>query len=310
MSAVITCAGLTKNYGRKQVLQGVNLTVPAGSIFALLGTNGAGKTTLIRTILGLIPKSGGDVRVLGEEPYRLGPQLRQKIGYVSEEQGLYAWMTIRRMIAFCKGLYRQWDDQLVAEYLERFQLDPGTKVGTLSKGQTVKLALILALAPKPELLVLDEPMTGLDPLAQHEFLQVIMRDVSLAGRSIFFSTHSLADAEIVAQQAAILYHGKIQTVGAIPEIRRRVVKVKYPRDTPPQILKQGLILSRDDSGFVLLRAADGPVNSEVSQIAAAGEISTGPPQDTAAMTAESRGTGPVTLEEAFLFFCAGGETHA
>lgn len=133
MVPVISCSNLFKNYGAKKVLKGVDLEVSPGTIFALLGTNGAGKTSLIRCLLGLIPSTKGDIKVLGEEPYKIGPKLRQRIGYVSEEQGLYGWMTVSGLIKFCKALYEHWDDQLITKYLERFQLDPELKSGLYPK---------------------------------------------------------------------------------------------------------------------------------------------------------------------------------
>ncbi len=287
MAPAISCSDLFKNYGSKKVLQGVNLEVPPGTIFALLGTNGAGKTTLIRTLMGLIPKSGGEVKVLGEEPYRIGPQLRQRIGYVSEEQGLYGWMTVATMIKFCKALYERWDDKLIHKYLNHFQLDPDSKIRELSKGQTVKLALILALAPQPDLLVLDEPMNGLDPLAQYEFLQVIMKDFSLEGRTIFYSTHILADVQNTAHQGAILYDGKIQTAGRIDEIRNQIAKIRINKGaTPPAI--EAVPLNQDPSeGLFLIPSASIP------EVAAASEEVI--PQ--------------VSLEEAFFFYCMRGKKH-
>lgn len=288
MVPVISCSNLLKNYGSKKVLQGVNLEVPPGTIFALLGTNGAGKTTLIRTLLGLIPKTSGDVTVLGEEPYKIGPQLRQRIGYVSEEQGLYGWMTVAAKIKFCKALYERWDDTLVHQYLDRFQLDPSSKIRTLSKGQTVKLALILALAPQPDLLVLDEPMNGLDPLAQYEFLQVILKDFSLEGRTIFFSTHILADVQSAAHQGAILHDGKIQTVGGIDEIRNQIVKIRIKKGTNlPEI--EGVQLNQGSSSddFWLISAAS------MSEVA----------------TASEEVIPQVSLEEAFFFYCMRGKNH-
>jgi ABC-2 type transport system ATP-binding protein len=285
LNSVIYCQGLKKNYGVKQVLQGIDLEVPAGTVFALLGTNGAGKTTLIRTLLGLIPSSGGVVKVLGEEPYRLGATLRQKIGYVSEEQELYGWMTVREIINFCKSLYQQWDEPLVRHYLERFKLETRARISTLSKGQTTKLALILALAPKPELLFLDEPMNGLDPLAQHEFLQVIHRDISSEGRSIFFSTHNLADAEAVARQVAIVANGKIQIAASIEDIRREVIKVAIPGNLADLSISHQVTLDQEANCRVILIA-----KADFTRLAAAGVID--PNQATA-----------VSLSEAFLFFC-------
>jgi ABC-2 type transport system ATP-binding protein len=286
MGSVIYCQELQKNYGSKKVLQGLNLEVPAGTVFALLGTNGAGKTTLIRTLLGLIPASGGIVKVLGEEPYRIGAALRRKIGYVSEEQGLYGWMTIQEIINFCRSLYTQWDDQLVQHYLERFKLKTRSRISTLSKGQTTKLALILALAPKPELLILDEPMNGLDPLAQHEFLQVIQKDIHSEGRSIFFSTHNLADVEAIAQQVAIVYNGKIQIAGPLPTVCRQVVKITVPLEFTDVNISRRVILNRENDHQEILTAA-----AEARQLVATHACAT-------------KQLLPVSLRETFLFFCA------
>lgn len=287
MVTAISCSNLIKNYGSKKVLQGVNLEVPSGTIFALLGTNGAGKTTLIRTLLGLIPKTRGEVKVLGEEPYRIGPQLRQRIGYVSEEQGLYGWMTIAAMVKFCKALYGRWDDSLVRKYLERFQLDPQSKIKTLSKGQTVKLALILALAPQPDLLVLDEPMNGLDPLAQYEFMQVVLKDFNLEGRTVFFSTHILADVQNTAHQAAILYDGKIQAVGKVDEIRKGITKIKAKKGADFRSIGTVTLNQDPNENFLLI-----PTESLPEVAAASEEV-----------------ISEVSLEEAFFFYCMRGKNH-
>ncbi|NLW47155.1 MAG: ABC transporter ATP-binding protein [Firmicutes bacterium] len=287
MVPAISCSNLFKNYGPNKVLKGVDLEVPSGKIFALLGTNGAGKTTLIRSLLGLIPTSGGDIKVLGEEPYQIGPKLRQRIGYVSEEQGLYGWMTVAGLINFCKALYERWDDSLIHKYLDRFQLNPKSKVQTLSKGQTVKLALILALAPQPDLLILDEPMNGLDPLAQYEFLQIILKDYNLEGRTVFFSTHILADVQSTAHQAAILHNGKIQTVGNVAEIRKNIAKVKVNNDTDLSS-SAGVRLNQNPAENYYLVPQE-----TLSQVAAASE----------------EVISEVTLEEAFFYYCMKSDRH-
>jgi ABC-2 type transport system ATP-binding protein len=287
MVSAISCSNLFKNYGAKKVLRGINLEVPSGTIFALLGTNGAGKTTLIRSLLGLTPKTSGDIKVLGAEPYQIGPQLRQRIGYVSEEQGLYGWMTVSAMIGFCRALYNHWDDGLVNKYLERFQLDPQSKIKTLSKGQTVKLALILALAPQPDLLILDEPMNGLDPLAQYEFMQIVLKDFNLEGRTIFFSTHILADVQSTAHQGAILYDGKIQTVGRIDEIRKGIAKVK-PKKGADFSSFETVPINHDPTGDFLLI----PIESLPEVAATSEEI-----------------IPEVSLEEAFFFYCMRGKNY-
>ncbi len=287
MVPAISCSNLFKNYGSKKVLQGINLEVPSGTIFALLGTNGAGKTTLIRSLLGLTPKTSGDIKVLGAEPYQIGPQLRQRIGYVSEDQGLYGWMTVSAMIKFCKALYERWDDGLVNKYLERFQLDSGSKIKTLSKGQTVKLALILALAPQPDLLILDEPMNGLDPLAQYEFMQIVLKDFNLEGRTVFFSTHILADVQSTAHQGAILHNGKIQTVGRIDEIRKGIAKIK----------------AKKGADFGSIEAV--PLNQDPTQ-----DFLLVPTESLSEIAATSEEVIPeVSLEEAFFFYCMRGKNH-
>lgn len=287
MVPAISCSNLFKNYGPKKVLQGVNLQVPPGNIFALLGTNGAGKTTLIRSLLGLIPKTSGTIKVLGEEPYQIGPQLRQRIGYVSEEQGLYGWMTVAAMVKFCKALYERWDDDLVTKYLNRFQLDPSSKIKTLSKGQTVKLALILALAPLPDLLILDEPMNGLDPLAQYEFLQIVLKDFNLEGRTIFFSTHILADVQNIAHQAAILHDGKIQALGPVAEIRKGITKIKAKKGANFGPIETVPLTQGPSKDFLLV-----PTESLAEVAAASEEV-----------------IPEVSLEEAFFFYCMRRRDH-
>ncbi len=273
------------------MLKGINLEVPRGVVFGLLGTNGAGKTTLIRTLLGLIPASGGEVRVLGEEPYKIGPSLRQRIGYVSEEQGLYGWMTIQEMIRFCRSLYPSWDDGLVQNYLHRFKMNPSQKIRNLSKGQCTKLALILALAPKPELLVLDEPMSGLDPLAQHEFLQVIAKEVVPEGRTVFFSTHNIADVEAVAHYVAIEYNGRIQISGSISEVCQQVAKYQVPTSHLSELKHLGhyVVLDRDDERTTVLTSRHSH------------------PEVAATMEMPKTPLLPVNLKEAFLFFCSEGD---
>lgn len=287
MVPAISCSNLFKNYGAKKVLKGVDLEVSPGTIFALLGTNGAGKTTLIRSLLGLIPTTSGNIKVLGEEPYKIGPKLRQRIGYVSEEQGLYGWMTVSGLIKFCKALYEHWDDQLIDKYLERFQLDPGAKVRTLSKGQTVKLALILALAPQPDLLILDEPMNGLDPLAQYEFLQIILKEFNLEGRTIFFSTHILADVQSTAHQAAILHNGKVQAVGKVDQIRKSIAKVRVKNDTHLQSSAVVRLNQNPTENYYLLPSEN------IQEIAAATE----------------EVISQISLEEAFFYYCMKGDSH-
>lgn len=284
---VIECRGLLKKYGQHHVLNGVDLSVPPGTIYALLGTNGAGKTTLIRSLLGLMPHSGGKIEILGEDPWQAGASLRQRVGYVSEEQGLYGWMTVSQLIHFCKGLYPHWNNELVDKYLQRFALSPKTRIRVMSKGQKVRLALILALAPEPDLLILDEPMSGLDPLAQHQFLQIIRQDAIAMKHTIFFSTHDLPDIEAIATHVAILNHGVIQIAGPIDEIRQSVVKMRIPAKDNDHIPLGALILDQDTESTTILI----PNVTDNRETASTGGLETIP-------------TEPATLQEVFLYFCA------
>lgn len=285
----IFCSNLRKKYGRKAVLEGVDLKIPPGTIYALLGTNGAGKTTLIRSILGLIPRTDGFVDILGSDPWQAGPSLRQRIGYVSEEQGLYGWMKIAQIIDFCRDLYPQWNKEFVADALKRFGLTPETRIRTLSKGQKVRLALILALAPEPDLLILDEPMSGLDPLAQRDFLKILQQDAGQSGRTIFFSTHDLHDVETIATHVAILFDGRIQIAGPLDEIRASIRRVRVNGrlgHLPPGTRE----LDSDGKETVYLI----PANTEGwRETATAGEGIT--------VTEDS----PALLEEVFLYYCSG-----
>ena len=288
---MIQCSNLKKNYGHKKVLKGVDLNIPPGTIYALLGTNGAGKTTLIRTLLGLIPRSSGNVNILGSDPWQAGPNLRQRIGYVSEEQGLYGWMKIAQIIKFCRDLYPKWNSGFVASSLQRFGLAENTRIRTLSKGQKVRLALILALAPEPDLLILDEPMSGLDPLAQRDFLKILQQDAERTGRTIFFSTHDLHDVETIATHVAILFNGRIQATGALDAVRasiRRIRTTGQLKNLPPQVRELEV---NKDGGVYLLPAAD----------QAWPEI-TGANGDCQVLE-----DSPALLEEVCLYYCAGGD---
>ncbi|MGE5529392.1 MAG: ABC transporter ATP-binding protein [Patescibacteria group bacterium] len=289
MDGVILCADLRLHYGRHKVLRGVDLEVPPGVIFALLGVNGAGKTSLIRTMLGLMPRAAGRILVLGRDPWLAGPDLRQRLGYVSEEQGLYNWMRLSRLVGFCRGLYERWNEELVREYLERFSLSPNARVGDLSKGQKVRLALILALAPEPELLILDEPMSGLDPLAQHEFLRLIQQAATAQGRTIFFSTHNLADVEAIATHVAVLDGGRVQAAGAIGEVRASVRKIRLSGRARAGAPPGAYLLEEDGSGATYLVPREGLYGGE----AAAAGLGGGTAGD------------PATLQEVFLYYCAG-----
>lgn len=169
---VIETHGLKRSFGTKEAVRALDLTVPAGVVCALLGPNGAGKTTTIKLLMNLLTPSGGEAKVLGVETRRLGVKEKSRIGYVSENQELPEWMSVRRFLDYCRGFYPGWDEALERQLLAKLALPEDTKIKQLSRGMRMKVALLAALAYRPELLVLDEPFSGLDPAVRDDLGRV------------------------------------------------------------------------------------------------------------------------------------------
>jgi ABC-2 type transport system ATP-binding protein len=207
--AVIAVQNLRRAYKGRVALDDVSLSVPKGCVFGLLGESGAGKTTLIRHLMGLLRPQQGSVRVLGRDPITDPEGALGHIGYLSEDRDLPGWMRIDELMRYTRGLYPKWEPAYAEELRERFDLNPAQKVGTLSKGQKAKAGLICALAHRPELLILDEPSSGLDPVVRRHILSAVMRSVADEGRTILFSSHLLDEVERVADYVAIIHRGKL-----------------------------------------------------------------------------------------------------
>ena len=225
----IEISGVAKRFGAKLVLEGVNLSVPAGQTFAFLGRNGAGKTTTIRMLLGLLKPDAGTVHVLGLDPQASATEVRQRVGYLAEDQAMFGWMRVRQIIEFVKPFYPTWDDAWARQLRERFELPLTTKVRHLSKGQGVRLGLLLALAHRPGLVILDDPTLGLDPIMRKEFLRDLVTYLQGERVSVFFSSHLLYEIEPVADAVAILDRGRIVRQASTEELR---AKVKRPSCRP------------------------------------------------------------------------------
>jgi len=221
----IEIRGLRKSFGRKQVLGGVDLRVPAGQTFAFLGRNGAGKTTTIRTLLGLLRPEAGEVRVLGLDPQRDPLAVRSRVGYLAEDQAMFPWMRVQQLLTFMKPFYPTWNDARARDLLERFELPMATKVKHLSKGQNVKLGLLLALAHEPSLVILDDPTLGLDPIMRKEFLRDVVNHLQGGAITVFFSSHLLYEIEPVADAVAILDRGRIVRCEATECLRDSVKRL-------------------------------------------------------------------------------------
>src|SRR5216117_3030803 len=220
---VITVADLTRRFGATTALASVSLSLPSGAVYGLVGANGAGKTTLIKHILALLRAERGTVRVFGLDPVADPVAVLSRIGYLSEENDLPGWMRVDELIRYTSAFYPKWDDAYAEELRRTFALDPAAKIRTLSKGQKARAGLLIALAHRPELLVLDEPSSGLDPIVRRDILGAVIRTIAHEGRTVLFSSHLLDEVEQVADHVTMIDHGRIvlsAPVDAIKESHR------------------------------------------------------------------------------------------
>ena len=216
---VIAVSDLTRRFGAKTALDSVSVSVPQGVVYGLVGANGAGKTTLIRHILGLLRAEGGTVRVFGRDPVADPVAVLSRIGYLSEENDLPAWMRVDELMRYSRAFYPAWDDAYAAELLQTFALDPSAKIKNLSKGQKARAGLLVALAHRPELLVLDEPSSGLDPIVRRDILGAVIRTIAHEGRTVLFSSHLLDEVEQVADYVAMISGGRMLLSAPLDEIK-------------------------------------------------------------------------------------------
>jgi ABC-2 type transport system ATP-binding protein len=221
----IHAENLRKHFGRQDVLRGVSLDVPAGSIFGFLGLNGAGKTTLIRILLGLSQADDGECSVDGIDPAVDALGVRSRIGYMAENQTMYGWMRVGQLIEWVSRFYSSWDTSLAANLRDQMRLDANQKVGALSKGQTSRLALLLALAHRPNIVILDDPTLGLDPIARRDLLRDVIGQLQDRGATVFFSSHLLYEIEPICDRIAILHEGRIIKCAAVDELREKVKRI-------------------------------------------------------------------------------------
>lgn len=223
----IECHQVTRRYDQTTALENISLQVPPGSIYGFLGRNGAGKTTLLRMLAGLMWPDNGEIRVLGKNPREFSVEDRQKIGFLSEKQILPPNQKVGSLIEFCKTLYPTWDDSIVKRLIQNFSLDRGKKVSELSNGQQRQVAFLLAIAFRPQVLILDEPASTLDVVARREFLDEILGLIREEGRTVFFSTHILSDLERVADRIGILKKGQLIADESLDSLKENVLQVRW-----------------------------------------------------------------------------------
>ncbi len=225
LDSAIEIRNVCKRYRDKKVLADLTFNVMRGQTFAFLGRNGAGKSTTIQILLGLIKPDSGSVAVSGTDPAVDPLQVRRTAGYLAEDQTMYGWMTVDQLIRFIAPFYPTWDHALAASYARQFELPLQTKVRQLSKGQTVRLGLLLALTHRPEVVILDDPALGLDPLMRRDFNRDLVAHLQSEGRTVLYSSHLLYEVEPVADMVGILHEGRIVRQGPPEELRTQIQRL-------------------------------------------------------------------------------------
>jgi len=263
----IETKNLTKRYTRrKEAVKNLSIKVPKGSVYVFLGRNGAGKTTTIRMLLGLLQKTLGEIEVLGFNPDRESVDINRRVGYVADSPKMYDWMNIEEIIYFTRSFYPKWDEKLAGNLLEQFELSPKAKLRDLSRGMYGKVALLLALSHQPELLILDDPTSGLDPVVRRQFLQGIIEVIHQQERTVFFSTHIVTEVEQVADWVGIIDNGELLLSEPLEELKNSVKKIRLIfEDKIPQDIPFKNILKKEISGHELLLTVK-DFDSEILQL--------------------------------------------
>lgn len=232
MSAGLRLTDVRRWFGRVAALDGLSMEVQEGEIYGLLGRNGAGKTTTMRILIGVLQADSGELELFGQSVRRVSPLLKQRIGYVSQEQTFYPWMTATQLGAFVSSFYRRWDQAEYAALLRTLDVPADRRSGELSGGTRTKLGLALALAPRPDLLLLDEPTAGLDPVARREFSDMVAHASRQRGTTVLFSSHLVDEVERLASRVGIIQAGRARFEGEVgtllASVRRVVGEVKLP----------------------------------------------------------------------------------
>jgi ABC-2 type transport system ATP-binding protein len=253
--------GLGRRYGSKWALRDCTLEIPAGAVTARVGPNGAGKTTLLQMAVGLRRPSAGTVRVLDCDPQRDARELLPRVGFVAQDHPLHRGFTVAETLRLGRELNPTWDDELARRRLERLGLSLDQRIGKLSGGQQAQVALTLALAKRPELLLLDEPVASLDPLARREFLTALMEAVSEGGLTVVLSSHLLADLERVCDHIVILSHARTQLAAPIDDVVASHRLLTAPRSDPASVARVHDVIreSHTERQTTLLVRANGHV---------------------------------------------------
>ncbi len=254
----IEAHGLTRYFGKRAVVRDMTFAVPRGAVVGLLGPNGAGKTTAIRLLLGLLDPTRGTSKILGQDSQSLTPETRSRIGFTGENHFLYSWMRVREAGTFAEATFNKWDARLFHETIERFGVELSAKVRWLSRGQRAGVSLASTLAACPDLLILDDPALGLDPVSRRALNETLIDFCAAGQRTVLLSTHLLDDVERVADRVAILVNGSLIVDTTLDDLRSRVCVWSVDGTFEPARSHQipGLVHCRTVSGRWLLVLAN------------------------------------------------------
>ena len=236
---VVEVRGLSRRFGKTTALDDVSLSVRPGVVSGLVGENGAGKTTLIKHLLGLFRAQTGSVRIFGLDPVKDPVGVLGRVGYLSEDRDLPDWMRIGELMSYTQAFYPNWDQAFAEQLRETFELSKKQRIKSLSRGQRARTGLLVALAHRPDLLVLDEPSSGLDPIVRRDILAAIIRTVADEGRNVLFSSHLLEEVERVADSVTMIHEGRVILSDDLSKIvaAHRLVTVRFeePQTGPPKL---------------------------------------------------------------------------
>jgi len=258
VTAVLEARGLGKKYGRRRALSDCTLVIPAGHVAGLVGPNGAGKTTLLHLAVGLLQPTSGTIAVLGGRPAE-SPALLGRVGFVAQETPVYAALSVADHLRLGAWLNPGWDNDGAERRIEQLSLDPSQRAGKLSGGQRAQLALTLAIAKRPGLLILDEPVASLDPLARREFLQDLMEIVAEHEVSVVLSSHLIADLERVCDYLVVLIASQVQLAGEVSELLAEHRRLSGPRRDPGRLPASQEIIEEthtDKQSLLLIRTSE------------------------------------------------------
>ena len=264
---VVLIEGLVKTFEQGDGVHGLDLQIEKGSAFGFLGPNGAGKSTTIKMLMGLLAPTSGTVSLFGEPVTGDLTALRQRVGYVPEQHFMYPWMTVGEIIWFTRSFYPDWDHAFCERVREYYGLAPEKKVKELSHGMRTKLALVLALSHNPELLILDEPTTGLDPLIREEFLAGVNQLREEKGCTVLFSSHIMSDVEAMADTIGIINAGKLLVCAPREQLSERVRRIRISGAPAGMVAPEGTIRTQRD-GESTVFTVDGAAGEAEAQLAA------------------------------------------